>query len=244
MTGKTPEKIIEIIRKILERTEDRGCSPAEAEFAFAKAAQLLAEHNLSMEDVAATDAPAEESWLEEELFETGRWSLEDNLCYAILKTFYFVEGFFNRRDGRKVFCLFGKPENVATGRHVWAALHASFDRCWTTYRHLNKRPASEKRLYVTGMARGFSDKLRDERAAQVIERDLMTGKSTALALTSISDKTLAAYKASHPDHKVSKGRMQEAGGDTSTLRAGIEAGRALNLNRALGADGQKRIGGR
>ena len=243
MTGKTPEKLVEIIRKILVRTEDRGCSPAEAEAAFAMAARKLAEHNLTMEDIAVSSVPGEESWIEEELIETGRWSLEDNLCYGIIKNFYFCEGFFNRRDGKKVFRLFGKPENVAVGRHVWSALHASFDRCWTMYKYLNRKPASEKRLFVSGMARGFSQKLKEEREAQAIERDLMgRGGGTALALVNINDKILAAYKASHPEHKPSRSNRSEVRGDRSTLQAGIEAGRTLNLSRALGANGRKAIG--
>lgn len=242
MVGKSPEKIIEIIRKILVRTEDRGCSPAEAEFAFAKAAQLLAEHNLSMDDVAVSDVKGEESWVEEELFETGRWSLEDNICYSILKNFYFVEGFFNRRAGRKVFMLFGKPENVAIARHVWAALQASFDRSWMMYRHYNDRPANEKRLYITGMADGYSAKLREEREAAAMERDMMRGsRGTALALVNISDKIVAAYKASHPNHKAGKSTLKGATGDTSTLQAGVKAGRALNINRGVSGKGQRAI---
>lgn len=245
MNEKPKADIIDVIRKILSKTEANGCTPAEAEFAFAMAARKLAEHNLTMEDVATPEG-GEESWIEEELIETGRWSLEDNLCYGILKKFYFCEGFFNRRNGKKVFLLFGKPENVAIGRHVWGALHASFDRCWTMYRYLNKRPASEKRLFVSGMAKGFSQKLRGEREVQVIERDLMSdkGTGTALALVNINDKILAAYKASHPEHKASKGRMAQVVGDRSTLAAGYGAWRSLNLNRALSANGRKGIGGR
>lgn len=242
-TTTQSDAILAQIRKILLRTEAGGCTPAEAEAAFAMASRKLAEHNLTMEDVSVKGGK-DESWAEEGLLETGRWSLEDNLCYAILKQYYFVEGFFNRVPGssRKVFMIFGKPDNVATGRHVWNALHASFDRCWITYKIINKRPAGEKRLFVCGMAKGFTEKLRDEREAQVIERDLMSGtKGTALALTSIADKTLAAYKAAHPLHKDSSGTMANAKGDQSTLQAGYKAGRNLSLNRAVGANGRKAI---
>lgn len=241
MSEKPKDGIIELIRKILSRTESAGCTPGEAEAAFAMAARKLAEHNLTMEDVAVPKG-GEESWMEEAIHETGRWSLENNLAYGILKEFYFVEGFFNRSASGKTFMIFGKAENVATGRFIWNALHASFDRCWTMYRYLNKRPAGEKRIFVAGMAKGFSQKLRDERAAMEIERDLMTGKSTALALTSIAKKTQLAYKAAHPQHKSSGRSMTGVTGDRSTLAAGIEAGRSLKLSRALGANGRKALG--
>ena len=241
MNEKPPAAIIDVIRKILSKTEANGCTAAEAETAFAMASRKLADHNLTMEDVA-TPGCGEESWVEEELIETGRWSLEDNLCYGIIKNFYFCEGFFNRRNGKKVFLLFGNPENVAVGRHVWEALHSSFDRCWTMFRYLNKRPATEKRLFVTGMARGFSTKLREEREAHVIERDLMGSGGTALALVNVNDKVNAALRTNHPELGSGGRSLQGAVGDRSTLQAGFEAGKALNLNRALGANGRKAIG--
>ena len=220
MSEKPNDGILELIRKILSRTEANGCTQAEAEAAFAMASRKLAEHNLTMEDVVAPQG-GEESFIEEALHETGRWSLEDNLCYGILKEFYFVEGFFNRPNGRKVFMIFGKPDNVATARFIWSALHASFDRCWTMYRFLNKRPANEKRLFVAGMAKGFIERMREEREAQIIERDLVQGQryGTALALTSIAKKTELAYRKSPPrpqGEQTLDGRARAAIGPHST----------------------------
>lgn len=236
------EAIVAQIRKILARTEGAGCTSAEAEAAFAMASRKLAEHNLTMEDVAASTTASEESWVTEEVEEMGRWMLKDNLCYGILKEFYFVECILNPRNGGKVFTMFGTPENVAVGTFIWSALHASFDRCWTMYRYLNKRPANEKRLFVSGMAKGFTMKLREERAAMVIERDMMRGGGTALALTSIADKTALAFKLANPKTKTRNCHFASCEGDRSTLSAGVEAGRALNLNRALNASGRKAIG--
>ena len=235
------ESIVAQIRKILSRTEGTGCTPAEAESAFAMASRKLAEHNLTMEDIAASTTASEESWVTEEVERMGKWMLEDNLCYGILKEFYFVECILNPIPSGRAFMMFGTPENVAVGRHIWGALHASFDRCWIMYKILNKRPASEKRLFVAGMAKGFSQKIRDERAAQVIERDLLRGGGTELALTSIAEKTALAFKKANPSTKTRNGRFSETLGDRSTLEAGVEAGRALNLNRALNASGRKAI---
>ena len=242
MNEKPKDDIVAVIRKILSRTEQNGCTPAEAEVAFAMAARKMAEHNLTMEDVRVSEH-GEESWLEEDVEHVMRWNLEDNLCYGILKEFYFVEAILNPLpDGGKVFRIFGTPENVAIGRFIWSALHASFERCWCMYRYLNKRPASERRLFITGMANGFSSKLRDERAAMIMERDIVKGKGTALALTSIKEKTLAAFKAANPRTKTKRGGFSDPTGDRSTLKAGVEAGRALKLQRALNTNGRKAIG--
>lgn len=236
------------IRKILARTEGAGCTPAEAEAAFAKASKLLAEHNLSMEDIAVSAGGEDsETWLEEQVYETGRWSLEDNSCFHILKAYFFVEGYFQNRAGRKALMLFGKAENVAAARHVWDALHAAFDRQWMMYRILNKRPASERRLFVTGMARGFTTKLKDERRAMEVERDMAKGGGggTALALTSIAEKTALEFKKAHANlGKAKRSGFAATRGSASTFEAGQEAGRNLNLNKSVEGAKQKGIGGR
>ena len=34
------------------------------------------------------------SWTEDDMYETGKWTLEDNLAYGIVNRYFFVEGFF------------------------------------------------------------------------------------------------------------------------------------------------------
>lgn len=226
-------KLIETIRKILSKTEAAGCTPAEAEAAFAMASRFLAEHNLTMDDVAFDDPPC--SWAEESIDEMGRWTLEHNLCYGILKSYFFVEGYLDPKGRRKSLCLFGKPENVATTRHVWAALHAAFDRHWKEYRARHGLPASERRLFVSGIAKGFSQKLKEEREAQEIERDLLTGRSggTALALRDVMEQTSLALKQRHKDLKKRNTTFAGTSGLKSTLEDGVRVGRSLNLNKAI-----------
>ena len=101
-------------------------------------------------------------------------------------------------------------------------------------------------MYVAGVAEGFRRKLEEERQAMEIERDLTKGTSggTALALRGVADETLAQYKKAHPEiaNKHSRARFAELAGSKGTLAAGVEAGRRLNLNKAVGGKGQKKIG--
>ena len=228
-----PAAVVELIRKLLKKTTENGCTEAEAATAFAMASRKLAEHNLTMDEVTA-DEKGEASWIEEEVEELARWSLEDNLRYGILREFYFVECVLMPRNGRKVFHIFGKPENVQVARFVWHALGSSFERCWMIYKITHKVPASEKRLFLSGMAQGFSEKLRAERRAQVIERDLVRGggPGTALALTSITAQIQAAFTTHYGKTKKNGGGFAATNGSQSTLDAGVSAGRNLNLNRA------------
>ncbi len=241
------------IRKIFAKTETAGCTKDESEAAFALATRLLAEHNLEMSDIEAKDAPVAE-WDESEIFATGKWSREHNLAYNIVREFCFIEGFYNhryeidakgRQKHKKVLTFFGKKENVETARFMFGALLASYDRLWITYRYLMDAPASDRRAYVVGVATGFSTKLREERKVMEAERDLMKSKtsgSTALALVTVSQETNAKYKEKYPKHKSSRSGFAELRGGQDAFDSGCKAGRALNLNRAIGGAGRKRLG--
>lgn len=240
---RTSDRILVLIRKILAKTEVAGCTPAEAEVAYAKASRMLAEHNLSMEDVEVATGPGgAEGWRDEAVHEAKRLSLGDKECLQILARFFFVENVIAvDYDGTQTVRLFGKPENVATAKHVWTALRAAFDRHWAEYRIRAGRPAREKNLFVQAMASGFYGKLREEREALEAERDGEKPGSTELALQSIDEKLKNGLAVAYPDIRETKHRPVYLNGDESTLKAGMEAGQALNLDRPLGENEPKRI---
>ena len=136
--------VIERVRKILAKTEDSGCSPAEAERAFAIASRIMAEHNLDMSEVEQKE-DGSQSWTEDDVFETGRWTLEDNLAYGIVQRHFFVEGFFGCSHAggtrRKVLRFFGQPQNVEAAKWAFNSLHEAFDRLFGEYRRKTGAPA-------------------------------------------------------------------------------------------------------
>lgn len=238
------EALIEKVRKLLAKTEGAGCSQAEAESAFKLASRLMAEHNLSMADVEVSGS--DDEWADELGFETSVWRLEYTLAYGIVKNFFFVECYFSEhRRGKSKLMFFGKPENVAVAKFTFTALLNAFGRLWSEYRIIHKRPVTERKLFITGVAGGFKQKLTDEREAEAMRRDIMQGKTggTAIALANINEITLAKYKEAHPGGKASRSNYSEPTGDQSTLKAGFEAGRNLNLNHAIGGASRRSIGG-
>lgn len=66
--------LIARIRKILARTEEAGCTPAEAEAAYGLASNLMAKHNLDQGEVDRASGLGGEGWADEAVFETARWS--------------------------------------------------------------------------------------------------------------------------------------------------------------------------
>ena len=244
MIERPHANLVERLRKILSKTTEAGCTASEAESAFAMASRMMAQHNLSMDDVEAASGETCESFMDEPILETGRWSLEDNLTYGIIKEFFFVEGFFTRQAGSKVFTLFGTASNVATAKFTWNCLQAAFNRQWMMYKIINRVAASERRMFVTGMVGGFASKMRDERRAMEMERDIVRGFSggTSLALRSIHAEIKKKLHESHPELSKTGGHVSVAKGSQSSLDAGYAAGRNLNLNRGVGrSPGKKAI---
>jgi hypothetical protein len=146
-----------------------------------------------------------------------------------------------------VLRFFGRPDNVQSAKWMFNALVDAFDRLFNEYRKCTGAPASERRIFISGVASGFSQKLRDEERAVEVERDLMRGKtsgSTALALTGIREQTLMAYKDAHPGvfkkdgtKRTARGNYASVTGSASSFEAGQAAGRSLNLNRSIGSGG-------
>ncbi len=141
------EDVIERVKKLLIKTEAAGCTQAEAEAAFKMASRIMAEHNLTMDEVDQAAPDAEEGWDEAPVGEaSGRWNFEYSCAGDICNRFFFVERYRNittkevmerGRLVRKSFVrmtFFGKKSNVETARWVYLALLDAFDRLWNDYR--------------------------------------------------------------------------------------------------------------
>ena len=104
MNERPQAMIVELIQKILSKTTESGCTEAEASEAFAKAQAMLLKHNLSMDDVRCKDSKdGEEQFADEGVFQTGRWTYEQNLAYHVIKNHCFIEGYFARLMYRSLY---------------------------------------------------------------------------------------------------------------------------------------------
>src|SRR3954466_8588927 len=115
-------QIVDRIRKLLSKTNEAGCTQAEAETAFAMASRLLAEHNLSMDDVSNVEIEREE-YIEDIGSIAGRWTRELGLLYRVVSKYFFVEGFLSTKiiKGKptRVLMFFGTPTNVETAKFIF-----------------------------------------------------------------------------------------------------------------------------
>ena len=235
------------VQKILSKTRAAGCTPHEAEAAYAMVSRPRTARNLSMDDVKS-GLKGPDEWVDEEVGRVTKWSMSNNFAYNIIRDFFFVECHFSRHGAERAFFIFGRPENVATARHVFTSLMRAFHDQFEDYKRRTGCAQSDRRAFEVGLAKGFRDKLEEDRRVDEMERDLLNGnsaKSTALALVSIKEKTLQSfadivYKGKKPASK--SFRTSAVGGTQSAVDAGYKAGRSLNLDRAIGGRKRKAIG--
>lgn len=245
---------MERIKKILKKTEEAGCTEEEAASAFAVASRLMAEHNLTMSDVASASAePAATEFIDDESgFETNKWELVHNLAYAAVNEHFFVKGYFSQSGRIKKLLFFGTRENVEAAKFVFVGLLNAFDNLWFNHKARTRCHGSERRAYTVGVASGFRDKLKQQRQAMEAEKDLLSGKregGTALALRSVQQEIERAWEAkrnpSGDNRRKSKqhsGNFAAVSGSRTTYEAGYAAGKSLNISKSIGSNGRKALG--
>jgi hypothetical protein len=233
--------VIARVRKILARTEEAGCTAAEAEAAYGLASSLMAKHNLDMEEIEQAAGLDGEGWTEAEFHEAGRACSVVGMVAYVCNKFFFVEHYFDYyRDAsgrnRVSYKFFGSPTNVETAKFIFVSLLSAIDRLWKDAYHRGRYDRTDRRIFALGIINGYTEKLTAERAAMAKKCDQESGRpGTALALQSIKDKTLAAFETAQPDLVTS--RSPTFRGSKEAHEAGHEAGRKLNLSRPLGGSG-------
>ncbi len=235
--------LIARIRKILARTEEAGCTPAEAEAAYGLASNLMAKHNLDQGEVGRASGLAGEGWADEAVFETARWSGDLDRAAGILVTFFFVQPYRSYRagpDGRELSSLviFGSPTNVETARFIFNSLMAALGRLWKDHRKSPGVGRSDRGAFSLGLFMGFSDKLHAEREAMKQERDRAERPgTTALALRAVDGRTFAAFEGTHANLTTARRPRFPRSLSGGSFNVGLEAGRNLNLSRPVGGTG-------
>jgi hypothetical protein len=129
----------------------------------------------------------------------------------------------------------GKQSNVETAKWAFNALIDAYDRLWVDYRRRTHAPASDRRAFVAGVSRGFTDKMSEERQTLQDEQDILRGTGgTALALLNVQQQTQEAFKAAYPKLGTSRTSFTGTRDSGGARQAGYAAGRALNLSRPIG----------
>jgi hypothetical protein len=177
------ESLLDMIRRLLALSGSPN--EHEAAAAMAKAQQLLLEHGLSMEEIAASGS--DDRWEESEVWQGGRAGQEASFINEVLILFFFVKIIW-RRDRflkRTSLLFFGRPQHVAVARYVFAYLQRVYRQLWTDYGRRSSLGREARGAFFLGLSKGICHRLHRERqpetagastvgALVVVERELQT----------------------------------------------------------------------
>lgn len=212
------ESLLDTIRRLLAL----GSSPNEHEskLAMAKAAELMAQHNLDQRTVeVATDG-----WEDKEVFVNGNGvPFEVGTICHILDDHFFV---FTYTKGmtycrkRKVQ-VFGKPENVAVGEYVFAVL-------LRTFRQLARKQffidSVARKNYFLGLDAGFREQFEKTHAKSDADRAMIV-KGQAMMKSAMEARS---------GMELGKSRTSRIEQDAGAFQRGQRDGREIKVHTPIG----------
>ncbi len=229
----TEERILDRVRKMLALANDSAASEGERDNALRMAYNLLAKHNLSVEDVKRRGQPEPEEERIDNMFTSWSQPWARTVFHAVAKLFfcnYYTAGKLSSTKLRHIYV--GKVSNATTAALMGEYLVTSILReCRRLYRE-NLSPQS--RAFATGAA----DKIYWRVDALIREQGEAT-PGTALVLASLYTQE----KQSNDAHalalwgELKAGKSRErAKVDREAYNAGVEFGAKASLNAQLGTE--------
>lgn len=229
-------QIIDKINKLLALGE-RGGTEAEATAAMRKVHELLAKHNLSLDDVKESPV-AEEDYVRDEAEASARQPWQDWVWTAVAEL-YFCRHFKRHSCGEVTHLLIGKPSNIAVVKFVAGYVVR-------TGEELARRATggsgqafrnSFKKGFAVRIAARVKEEIKIAKAGEM--KDSVTG--TALVLSPLYDRSsreierFMMQQSMKPRNQSSRASVSDPDG----YRAGKEAADSVSL-RGNGV-GQKAV---
>lgn len=162
------KKIIEKIQKLLALSGSSNIHEAEA--AMNKAQELMATHNIEMQQIDNHDA----EYINEKTDTYKRESVEAKYVNNILTKYFFVRVVISRTyDNKKYLNIVGEKNNVKTALHMKTYLTNVFKVLWREYKKEHNAPNSSKQSFYMGLLSGFSVKMDEQRKETEMKYDMV-----------------------------------------------------------------------
>ena len=184
------DRVIQRIQALRARTADRGCTEAEAMAAAAKVSELLARHDLTLDEVSVRRSDCEGVSLS-----TGRKRRAPvDSCTTSIAAFCDCRVWGEQRaDASLGFVFFGLKTDVEAARFLHDLIEVTFDTESESFRHgaiYQSLRGGDRRTalnsFQVGLASGICGKLADLKAA----RQSGGGQSTGFDLVAVKHSVL------------------------------------------------------
>lgn len=183
----TQEKVIDIIKKLLERTEANGCTPAEAATAASQVAILLAKHNLSMSEITAEEVEL----IKEDFLDTKSCNEYQAIIASELGKHFgvsifcstckeIVKGHIYKMHTYTTLRVYGEKIKVQAFKEVFRFIYNAYQQSWTKYHKTLNIGSHEKSLMRRSYVCGFIDGVTNEIIKEENANALVVSKSQAV----------------------------------------------------------------
>ncbi len=223
--AKRLDRAKRIIRGLMERTEDRGCTESEAMEAAEKIGALLEQFNLNLDEVSVRDVS---NMIRVEVF-----AADDSAGRVIVGIGRLCSLTTYHESGRGVttYVLFGHKEDVEMATYLYEVVMEAADTSWQA--DMDRHGYSKKRResFRMGYATRVSQRLMTIKADQDAERDRHVKMSGSTDLVILKNQLVTAEFAKTGVKLVSRKDTRVI--DNGAFSRGHVAGNNVNLRRPL-----------
>ena len=225
--ARTEEQILEVIRALLTKTVERGCTQEEASAAAAKAQELLQKYKLEMSEISTNDTEVKPNMRKSHLDVKGKGhdgSWKAMLLHRVAK-YNFCRAI--ELSGLDKSLLFGTATDVEVVKMLFNWIVEQLERFATEFRKeydgTDRRP-TWRRSFFTAAVNAIGNRLFEQQ--QEFERS--SEKSTALVLVSKGQVDKFVNDTLGP---VGHARPCGSNGSMGGSLAGSVAGHMVNLDK-------------
>ena len=239
MTNEKVSALIRKVRALRQKTEENGCTEAEAITAASLAARILEEYDISLADV--NKAENADECRQETMKKRKKIHPAFKYCGVSIGKLCQVEVW---KDNGATPMFFGYPNDVEVAKYLLAVCMVAMDGDWSTY--MDKRMADGQKIsmkihasFMAGMGCRLSKRIKDldwERRKKA--------KGTGSNALVVADKMLVIREELNkqlPSLNLEPGRTNRFYGDADAIRAGGAAADKVGLHRGVDGREQARI---
>jgi hypothetical protein len=231
-TNAATDKIIDRVKKMMALANCSGAAEGERDNALRMAYNLLAKHNLSMNEVEAHNTAKEEGRESQKAtFVVYPWARQ---IASLVGSLFFCNYYFMRSGTGKqaTHCFIGKASNAATAQYMSEFVVKSV--CREAARMYGSAIAPEARCFAIGVVRKLQERIAEIKDS--LNKESTTG--TALALVNLDKAERSANSLWLAEQGVTLKKTASRGKgvtDSDAYHAGKDFGATVSLSPQVGA---------
>jgi hypothetical protein len=231
-------EIIAKVKSLLEMTTERGASEAEAMKAAEVASKLMAEHDLTYEDLDA-ELQAERYGVRSRHFAKSVDELHEvSILSQPVATYWDCETWFGADpdSGEVHLVFFGSADDTQLAHAMMDTLRKAMGTSWQAYKLMNSEEyahlgQSMRKAFMAGMTDRIGTRLEDLKAARSGAGD--KSRALVVAKLAIVQQRLQSYAESVGMTRETRPDTRPVVVDRDAYFAGLDAGSAVKLAEEL-----------